>query len=125
VPGVRERAEPALAGQHTTEAVFAGPHDGNAVVARVVAEEADLVARVLTTLIVVVDPELIVMGGGIGQEPGFVTAVEQRVETMAPVMPEITVSALGEDSVVNGALSQGLDEAWRRATSPESEEQPL
>lgn len=122
--GIVKRAQRAgLTGQHTAEAIFASAHEGNAVAERVVAEEADLVARVLTTLIVVVDPELIVIGGGIGQAPGFVGAVKQRVTTMAPVMPQITVSALGEDSVVNGGLAQGLDQAWRRVTSPDSDEQ--
>jgi predicted NBD/HSP70 family sugar kinase len=122
--GIVKRAKRAgLTGQHTAEAIFTSAHEGNPAAARVVAEEADLVARVLTTVIVVVDPELIVMGGGIGQAPGFVTAVKQRVRTMAPVMPEITVSALGEDSVVNGGLAQGLEEAWRRIMNPEAEEQ--
>jgi predicted NBD/HSP70 family sugar kinase len=122
--GIVKRAKRAgLSGHHTAEAIFTSAHEGDPAAARVVAEEADLVARVLTTLIVVVDPELIVLGGGIGQAPGFVAAVKDRVRAMAPVLPEITVSALGEDSVVNGALAQGVDEAWRRVTTPEADEQ--
>jgi predicted NBD/HSP70 family sugar kinase len=122
--GIVKRAKRAgLTGHHTAEAIFTSAHEGNPTAVRVVADEADLVARVLTTLIVVVDPELIVLGGGIGQAPGFLAAVKDRVRALAPVLPEITVSALGEDSVVNGALAQGVDEAWRRVTTSEAEEQ--
>jgi hypothetical protein len=44
------------------------------------------------------------------------------VRTMAPVLPDIRVSALGEDAVVNGAMAQGLDAAWRRVTNSEAED---
>jgi predicted NBD/HSP70 family sugar kinase len=78
----------------------------------VVAEEARLVAKTITAVITVVDPDLIVLGGGIGRAPGFAEMVGEELERIAPVMPAIRVSALGTDAVVDGCLAAGTDLAW-------------
>jgi hypothetical protein len=36
---------------------------------------------------------------------------------MAPVLPELRVSALGTDAVVDGCLAAGLDRAWQIVTA--------
>jgi len=79
-----------------------------------VAEEAELVARVLCAIVTVVDPELIVLGGGIGQAPGFAAAVSEHLHRISPVEPVVRVSALGTDAVVDGALAAATDLAWTR-----------
>ena len=68
-------------------------------------------------MIAVVDPQLIVLGGGIGQAPGFAEAVTQALRAVAPVLPEVKVSALGTDVVVDGCLAEGAGLAWRQLTS--------
>jgi len=75
-----------------------------------------LVARVLCAVVTVVDPELIVLGGGVGQAPGFAAAVTAELRSMAPVMPEVRVSALGTDAVVDGCLASGAELAWAQLT---------
>jgi hypothetical protein len=80
----------------------------------VVAEEARLVAKTICVIITVVDPDLIVLGGGIGRAPGFAEAVIGELERIAPVMPAIRVSALGTDAVVDGCLAAGTELAWAR-----------
>ena len=62
----------------------------------------------------VVDPELVVLGGGIGQAPGFAAAVTAELRGLAPVLPEVRVSALGTDVVVDGCLASGAELAWAR-----------
>jgi len=62
----------------------------------------------------VVDPELIVLGGGIGQAPGFAAAVTEHLHRISPVEPVVRVSALGTDAVVDGALAAATDLAWTR-----------
>jgi predicted NBD/HSP70 family sugar kinase len=79
-----------------------------------VAEEARLVAKAICVVITVVDPELIVLGGGIGQAPGFAEAVGKELDLVAPVKPDIRVSALGTDAVVDGCLAAGAELAWGR-----------
>ena len=96
--------------------VFAAATRGDALAAKIVAEEALLVARAVCAVITVADPELIVLGGGIGQAAGFLGAVGTHLRRLAPVLPELRVSALGDDAVVDGCLAAGLDRAWEIAT---------
>jgi hypothetical protein len=43
--------------------------------------------------------------------------VAGQLTQLAPVMPEVRVSALGTDAVVDGCLASGADLAWQRLTS--------
>ena len=67
-------------------------------------------------MVTIVDPELIVLGGGVGQAPGFAEAVTAELRPIAPVMPDVRVSALGTDAVVDGCLASGADLAWTQLT---------
>jgi actin-related protein len=67
-------------------------------------------------VVTVVDPNLIVLGGGVGQSPGFAAAVTGELRQIAPVMPEVRVSALGTDAVVDGCLAAGAELAWTQLT---------
>jgi predicted NBD/HSP70 family sugar kinase len=80
----------------------------------VVADEARLVAKAICAVVTVVDPQLVVLGGGIGQAPGFADMVSAELRGMAPVVPDIRVSARGTDSVVDGCMAAGADLAWQR-----------
>ena len=97
--------------------VFAAAARGDERAAAVVAEEARLVARLLCAVVTVIDPGLIVLGGGIGQAPGFAAAVTSELRELAPVMPEVSVSALGTEAVVDGCLAAGTDLAWAQLTA--------
>jgi len=110
---VRAARRAGVRGALSAEKVFAAAGRGDAVAAEVVAEEALLVAKAVCTVITVVDPELIVLGGGIGQAPGFLEAVVNQVRLLAPVLPQVKASVLGTDTVVAGCLAAGLDRAWQ------------
>ncbi len=71
-----------------------------------------------------IDPGLVVLGGGIGQAPGFAAAVSAELAKIAPVLPEVRVSALGTSAVVDGCLASGADIAWGRLTSQLAQAQP-
>jgi hypothetical protein len=68
-------------------------------------------------VVTVIDPRLIVLGGGIGQAPGFAGEVTQELQQLAPVMPEVRVSALGTEAVVDGCLAAGSNLAWTQLTT--------
>jgi hypothetical protein len=53
----------------------------------------------------------------VGQAPGFAAAVTRELERIAPVMPEVRVSALGSEAVVRGCLAAGTELAWGRLTA--------
>ena len=101
-------------GHLSARTVFAAAAGGDERARQVVADEATLVAKALASIVAVVDPELIVLGGGIGRAPGFAEAVAARLEQLAPFVPEVRASALGEDAVVDGCLAAGMEQLWER-----------
>lgn len=107
------------AGMRATSArqVFAAAAAGDSRAAAVVAAEARLVAKAICAIVTVIDPGLVVLGGGIGQAPGFAAAVTAELAGISPVMPQIRVSALGTSAVVDGCLASGADLAWSRLTA--------
>ncbi|HEV2374731.1 MAG TPA: ROK family transcriptional regulator [Streptosporangiaceae bacterium] len=113
---VRAARRAGMRGQVTARRVFTAAAKGDARAAAVVAEEASLVARVLCAVVTVVDPELLVLGGGVGQAPGFAAAVMRELGRITPVMPEVRVSALGNEAVVDGCLAEGAERAWSLLT---------
>ena len=113
---VRAARRAGMRGQVSARRVFTAAARGDERAAAVVAEEAALVARVLCAVVTIVDPQLIVLGGGVGQAPGFAEAVTAELRPIAPVMPDVRVSALGTDAVVDGCLASGADLAWAQLT---------
>jgi predicted NBD/HSP70 family sugar kinase len=113
---VRSARRAGLRGQVSARSVFQAAARGDDRAGAVVADEAQLVARMLCTVISVIDPELIVLGGGIGQAPGFADAVVAELSPMAPVLPDVRVSALGTEAVVDGCLAAAAELAWGRLT---------
>jgi predicted NBD/HSP70 family sugar kinase len=114
---VRAARRAGMRGSVSARRVFAAAAAGDERAAAVVAGEAELVARAVCAIITVIDPELVVLGGGIGQAPGFAAAVAAQLRTLAPVLPEVRVSALGTEAVVDGCLASGADLAWQRLTA--------
>jgi predicted NBD/HSP70 family sugar kinase len=114
---VRAARRAGMRGPVSARAVFAAAGSGDGRAGKVVADEALLVAKAITAVIAVADPELIVLGGGVGQAEGFLAAVAAEVRHLAPVLPELRVSALGTAAVVDGCLAAGLDRAWQIVTA--------
>ena len=109
---VRAARRAGIRGTVSARSVFEAAAGGDPRAAAVVAAEARFVAAAICSVITVVDPSLVVLGGGIGQAPGFAEAVTSALAAMAPVLPEVKVSALGTDVVVDGCLAEGASLAW-------------
>jgi predicted NBD/HSP70 family sugar kinase len=97
----------------TAEDVFEAARAGNAAAVRAVEVEADHIARAVAAIIAMLDPGLIVLGGGVGSNADvLLEPVQQRLsELLALAPPPIEMSALGRENVVLGALAAGLDRA--------------
>lgn len=121
----RAARQAGMRGPVSARRVFAAAARGDERAARVVAEEAVLVAKAVCAVIAVVDPELVVLGGGIGQAPGFADAVDVELAALAPIRPTVLVSALGEDAVVDGCVAAGVERAWEVLTVQLASEEPL
>jgi predicted NBD/HSP70 family sugar kinase len=111
---VRAARRAGMRGPVSARSVFTAAARGDERASAVVAGEARLVAKAISAVVTVVDPELVVLGGGIGQAPGFAAAVTAELRVLAPVLPEVRVSALGTDAVVDGCLASGTELAWAR-----------
>lgn len=105
----------------SARSVFAAAAAGDVRARQVVLQEAATVARALAAIVAVVDPELIVLGGGIGRAPGFADDVARELARLSPVVPDVKASALGEDAVVDGCLAVGRDQLWERVLSSRRE----
>jgi glucokinase len=73
--------------------------------------EARQVGLTIASACAVFDPELVVLGGGIGSNPLLLPVVRTTVDAIVPFPPRIEVSALGEVASLIGAVSIALDGA--------------
>ena len=117
---VRAARRAGMADASTARDIFAAAARGDTTAAGVVAAEAALIARAIGAVITVADPDLIVLGGGVGQAAGFVDAVADELHKFAPIYPELRVSALGVDAVVDGCLAAGVERAWQAITATDT-----
>ena len=113
---VRAARRTGMRGPVSARHVFAAAARGDERARRVIADTSTLVAKAICAVVTVADPELVVLGGGIGQAGGFLDAVSHELRRIAPVLPDLRVSALGQDAVVDGCLVAGLDRAWELVT---------
>jgi predicted NBD/HSP70 family sugar kinase len=111
---VRAARRAGISGPVSARSVFAAAGRGDDRATRVVAAEAVLVADAICAVVAVADPDLIVLGGGIGRAEKFLDEVAGHVRERAPVVPQMRVSALGDDAVVDGCLAAGSDRLWER-----------
>ena len=111
---VRAARRAGMTGPVTARSVFEAAASGDARAVAVVAAEVEMVAAAVCCVITVADPSLVVLGGGIGQAPGFAEAVTAALGGMTPVLPDLKVSALGTEVVVDGCLAEGTALAWNR-----------
>jgi predicted NBD/HSP70 family sugar kinase len=114
---VRSARRNGMRGRLSARRVFEAAAAGDEVAAAVVAEEASLVARAIASVILVADPDLVVLGGGIGSAPGFAEAVAADLRKLVPKVPDLRVSAMGGEATVEGGLRLGIDMAWRQVLS--------
>jgi predicted NBD/HSP70 family sugar kinase len=114
---VRAAKEIGMGNPVSARRVFAAAADGDRRSIGIVRREARYVARAVASVVAVVDPELVILGGGIGGAPGFADAVSAELRAISPIVPELRASALGDDAVVDGAVASAVEHAWRRVLS--------
>jgi predicted NBD/HSP70 family sugar kinase len=96
----------------TPKGVFNAARRGDARAQKVVAAVAEGIGLALAAVVPVVDPELVIVGGGIGQNGDLLlTPIERELRVLSPFHPRVEVSALGENAVVSGAVATALQAA--------------
>lgn len=87
---------------HDAATLFARADAGSATARAVIEEQAHDVGRLAATLAAVLDPGLIVLGGGVGQNPRLLAGVQETVRRLT-WETEIAVSVLGPRATALGA----------------------
>jgi predicted NBD/HSP70 family sugar kinase len=101
-----------LKGVDNVEDLFARVRAGDARAEAVIAEAARSLFLALSAVQAIVDPELIVLAGGIGLQPEIAHHLG-RVAEGHPFAPKLAPSALGRRAAIAGAASCALAEALR------------
>jgi predicted NBD/HSP70 family sugar kinase len=104
------RARPAPA---DAEALFAAAAQGDANARRVVDEHSRDIGRLVVAVASVLDPRLVVLGGGVGQNQLVLPEVRRTVRALA-WDTEVTVGALGENATALGAVHIAIGRALDR-----------
>lgn len=110
--GIAERAKAALkvAGKPVSpnldaHAVFAAAREGQEWATRIVDETVDYLSLAIANISVVLDPEVVVVGGGVASSADLlIEPIKRRLAGVIPYPPRIVASQLGRDAAVMGAI---------------------
>ncbi|MFI0809116.1 ROK family protein [Streptomyces echinatus] len=101
-----------MRGQLTAKAVFDAARQGHPDAVRAVELEGERIAHTVAAAAAVLDPDLVVLGGGVGHSVDLLLRpVREHVRALTPLRPRIAPSRLGEDAVLLGAVAVALDTA--------------
>ena len=111
----RESTDPELSSAHD---VFELAETGNAAAQSVVDHVASRLGTAIATVCAILDPELIVLGGGIGASPLLLRPVRGSAAALVPITARIETSLLGERAALQGAIAVALHTARTTLLSP-------
>ncbi|MFK0045567.1 ROK family protein [Streptomyces sp. NPDC090741] len=101
-----------MTGPLTAKDVFDAARAGDPAAARAVEQEGERLAHTVAVVSAVLDPDLVVLGGGVGHNADLLLrTVRQTLRTLTPLRPKVAPSGLGEDAVLLGAVATALDAA--------------
>jgi predicted NBD/HSP70 family sugar kinase len=103
-------------------AIFDAARHGDPAADRVVKIEARRLAHAIAAVAAVLDPELVVLGGGIGTGGGdlLLRPIGAALASISPFSPRLEVSTLGADAVIAGCTATGLGLAFDRIFGSDS-----
>lgn len=96
--------------------------DAEAAARAIVAAQGRRIGLAVATACAMLDPALVVLGGGIGSNPALLRPVRETAAALVPFRARVECSLLGEDAALYGALAVALREArdqlFRRQGAP-------
>jgi glucokinase len=97
-------------GSGTARDVFAAAERGDDRARALLADQARVLASAIRAVHALLDPALIVLGGGIGCRPDVVNRVQAALAAHGTPPPPVEASRLGEDAGLLGALALAAQE---------------
>jgi predicted NBD/HSP70 family sugar kinase len=111
----RNAGDPELA---SVQEVFDLAASGSATAQGVVDSVASRLGTAIATVCAILDPELVVLGGGIGASPLLLRPVRGAAAALVPMTARIETSLLGERAALQGAIAVALHAARTSLLSP-------
>jgi predicted NBD/HSP70 family sugar kinase len=109
---VRTAKRLGMEGATSAKRVFAAARAGDGLALAAVDAEAQRLALVVGTVAAIVDPEFVLLGGGVGSNIDLLRPpLEQRLAELTPLAPPVAEGELGQDAIVLGAVASALDTA--------------
>ncbi|MFD8491684.1 ROK family protein [Amycolatopsis sp. NPDC059657] len=106
---VRGARELGLGTAKSAREVFRLAREGDELAQRAVEAEADRLAYTVASIAAVIDPELVVLSGGMSTNADLLREpMDRALHTFTPLVPTIVQGELGDDAVVAGAIAVGL-----------------
>ena len=106
---VRAARERGLSGRLTAKRVFDEARAGHPAAVGAVRQEGERIAHVVAAISAVLDPDIVVLGGGVGHGADLMLdPVREVLHKTTPLRPIIAASELGDDAVLLGALTTAL-----------------
>jgi len=107
-PGVTEGASP----PYDARDIFTAARRGDSLAQSIVELVARRIAANIAPVAAVADPELVVLGGGLGMNGDLLLEpVRALLREWLPYPPRVEISSLGESAVLMGAVATGLQSA--------------
>lgn len=104
--GVRSQ----LPAKPTAAGVFAAAAAGDEAAQQIVADVTRELGAGIASIIAVLDPDLVIIGGGVAKAGEILfDPIRRVVQRLAPFMPAIVPATLGSDAGVYGAVKLALD----------------
>ena len=109
-----------LVGLHASQ-IFDLARDGDPLAVEVIQLTATLLADTITDISLLLDPVIVVLGGGVGSHPELCRRTQILVQKNEFAQPQLRSSSLGMEAQLFGALSLSLDasEACLLSNCPE------
>jgi predicted NBD/HSP70 family sugar kinase len=95
----------------SARAAFEMAEAGDASATAIVERVARHVGVAIATVCAIIDPELVVLGGGIGSNAALLRPVRAAVASLVPLPARIETSLLGPNASLHGAIAVALREA--------------
>jgi predicted NBD/HSP70 family sugar kinase len=91
--------------------VFELAGSGDATARAVIGHVASRLGAAIATVCAIIDPELVVLGGGIGANPLLLRPVRGAAAALVPITARIETSSLGDRAALHGAVAVALQAA--------------